>query len=400
MDINSLNLSSNGLPKDKWQADIPVSQSFTSSENDTSTEKVDGLDTFNKTDRRQQNLSVDIDRRSGLDRRSLEREATEENITKPNSVEGFIESIKQGTDEVNSKIGKFDNYLTDNKDNIQKNLALCGVLVPFRRLSVLPGKIEDKDYLGTAEALAVTAILMPEDLRDTQKAVRQVLSENLSQETKDKIKNKSEKLFKNWVDYAPDYDCADYQHDFSFIKGSLIEKPINKCENKFGYLLHKYDKSINQTSFGKKIFKALNIDGNEYIFTGNKATQILEVDNNYLKMGVDQIAVKLEGAPLKRLLAKSMQRTTLYGLVASAAICLPSIVRAFIKPDTTKDKIENGCKQTLKSAVGIASATSCIGLVGSYFSKYGAKGSVGGMALGAALGLSLASKINKKIETV
>ncbi len=83
------------------------------------------------------------------------------------------------------------------------------------------------------------------------------------------------------------------------------------------------------------------------------------------------MAIKLDGPFIGRLICRALQITTLYGTAALCLVSVPSIVKAFIKPDKTKDKFINGGKQTVKSAVNVVSVIAGIGLGGAILVSLG-----------------------------
>ena len=122
-------------------------------------------------------------------------------------------------------------------------------------------------------------------------------------------------------------------------------------------------------------------------------------DGQYIAESVKVYAKKLEGSFVGKLICRALQRTTLYGAIILSAICIPSIVKAFNKPEVTQDKIVNASKQTLKSGITVTSVLSGIGIIGALMAPLGPAGSVIGMGIGSIMGASLSNKINKNIET-
>ncbi len=92
----------------------------------------------------------------------------------------------------------------------------------------MPDKLDNKDYIGTAGALAVAGMLLPEDLRDTRDGARQVIHKILPESIQEKIQKRFPKFFDNFIDYAPKYNHKEFQTPFSFIRGSFLEKFVNK----------------------------------------------------------------------------------------------------------------------------------------------------------------------------
>ena len=151
-----------------------------------------------KADRRQNNVSVDTDRRSDLDRR----------------------------------------------ENPSLFYALEAVPT-FRRTASIANKIDEGDYLATAGALGLTLINFQEDMRDLKIAGKQIYS---------KINKK--------YHYDPLYNRSTHQHDFSFTRGIIGEKYLNEQRQKgnpFAKKIYDLDKTIDHTKVGEWIIEKFKI---------------------------------------------------------------------------------------------------------------------------------------------
>ena len=258
------------------------------------------------------------------------------------------------------------------------NFAALSPIIPLRRVSSVPDKINDKDYIGMAGTVAIAGILLPEDLRDTRDAARQI--------------------FKGIL---PKYNYKEFQTPFSFIRGSFLQPIVNRMANKYGYYLHEWDKPLLNTKLGKKIRNLLNVEIAGKEFTGRFVPQIRlnEDTGKYIKQNRKVFAEKLEGPAIGKLICRGLQRTTVYGTSALFVVCIPSIVKAFNKPQNTKDKFINADKQTVKAVISVVSTLSGIGLGGALLAPLGPVGSVIGMGIGCAIGAYISGKINKNIKT-
>jgi hypothetical protein len=298
------------------------------------------------------------------------------------------------------------NALDDKTKNHEKTgivkelLASFGWIIPFRRVTSVPDKVENKDYLGTAGAIAVAGLLLPEDLRDSMDGVKQVLSKALPRNFQARIAKKNRKFYKKYIRYKPKYNTKDYQVPFSFIRGTFLQSLVNKIGGKIGYYLHLWDKPLLATAFGKKIMSLLHVKITGRIFTGRKVPQIVKNDETgeYFKDDVKVLAEKLKGMAIGKTICRSLQRITVYGSLALAMIAIPAVVMAVKNSKTPEDKLKNGGKQTLKSVISVVSTLFGIGLGGALLAPMGAAGSVAGMAIGSALSAYISSKINKYIK--
>jgi len=317
-----------------------------------------------------------------------------------NEIKDTFEKVIDTAKQVKTQVNKFDNKALSSKERTKAIFLALSPVVPFRRITSVPDKLEDKDYLGAAGTIGVAALLLPEDLRDTKDALSQVLNKVLSDSSKDKIKSRFPKVYDNFIKYEVKYNYKDFQTPFSFIRGSFLEKFVNKfmC-NKYGYALYEWDKTLLDTGFGKKLMKLLKVKEVDDVFTGRIVKRVVENEGKYILKDTFVMAVKLEGSRIGKLICRGLQRTTKMGTLTLAIISLPAIIKSFIKPKKAKDKLINGGKQTAKSAINIVSTQTGIGLVGALLAPLGPVGSVTGMAIGSTLGSYSSSQINKNIET-
>ena len=116
------------------------------------------------------------------------------------------------------------------------------------------------------------------------------------------------------------------------------------------------------------------------------------------KQDVQVFAKKLEGSTIGKLICRTMQRMTVYGSLSLVAIAIPSIIMAIKNSKNTEDKIKNGSKRTLKTAISVTSSLAFIGLGGALLAPIGPFGSIAGMAIGSALSAYISRKINKNIQ--
>lgn len=261
-----------------------------------------------QTDRRQNNVVVENDQRSGVDRR----------------------------------------------ENPSLFYALEAVPT-FRRTLSIPDKIENGEIAAAFGMASLALINIPEDLRDVKGAFNQLKGANAL------------------------YDYKNYQHNFSFFKGTAIEKWLYKqidANKKWAVWLSENDKTLADTKFGNKILG----------FLGSKEVDIIETSITNYK-GEQALAVKYGGSKFAQLTGRALRRTTKLGVIALALLEVPKIIKS-------EDKIE----QTAKSTVNVVSITAGIGYGGAIGAKYGgATGSLIGMGLGAILGNKLSKKAQETI---
>lgn len=291
---------------------------------------------YNASDRRKINMPVENDRRTGIDRRARARENTEKEL-----------------------------------------LMAFEALPPVRRLASLPDKLDNGDVLPALGAASLALINLPEDLRDIKAASEQI------------------KSFVKGEKYVPKYDYREYQHPFSFFRGTMLHDLANPNVAKHPEIAEKLfavDKTLVDTKFGKNILNLLKTENSGIIETKIKAichtaeTPLLVTANKY------------KGSAFGQLTARAMTRTTTIGLAALALIEAPKIIKAAANGDNIVEKIDNAAEQTLKSGVNVALTAAGIGYGGAIgFKKFGATGSIVGMGFGAILGSCISKKTQNTI---
>lgn len=246
-------------------------------------------------------------------------------------------------------------------------------LPPVRRLSSLPDKIQNGDYAPAVGLASLALINLPEDMRDIKASYSQLFEKG----------------------YKPKYDYKNYQHDFSFFRGTLFNDFVdpNKTKNpELAEKLLKHDKTLLETSFGQKIMKLLNVNVVGGITTSIKNIGHSEDTPRYVK------ALKFQGngkfTGFGELTARAMTRTTKIGVLALTALELPKILKSMGQGDNIAEQAGNTAKQTVKSGVNIASITAGIAYGGAIGAKkFGATGSIVGMGIGAITGAFASNKI-------
>ncbi|MDD3012432.1 MAG: hypothetical protein PHC34_01870 [Candidatus Gastranaerophilales bacterium] len=344
--------------------------------------EVDLLKTYQQfmqqTDRNtQSNPDKPVSRQDSFEKQST-KSLDNKIYTDINNIKDTFEKFRNNVEQIKVQINTLDNKVLANKDTIKTVFSAFSPIVPVRRVFSVPDKIDDRDYVSMAGTVAVAGILLPEDLRDTRDAAKQIFKGELLK-----------------------YNYKEFQTPFSFIRGSFLEPLVNKMINKWGYYLHEWDKSLLKTKFGKKIKNLLNVKVIHKEFTGRFVPQIRKDEDTgkYIKQNKKVFAEKLEGSKIGKLICRALQRTTVYGVLTLSAICIPSIVKAFMKPENTKGKFANTGKQTVKSAISVVSTLAGIGLGGALLAPLGPAGSVVGMGLGCTVSAYISSKIHKNIKT-
>jgi len=265
---------------------------------------------------------------------------------------------------------------TDSTDAALGKAALEAIPT-FRRISSLPEKIENGDALPAIGLASLALINLPEDMRDVKAAGGQL-----------------DVLFSG-KKFQGGYDYKNYQHDFSFFRGTMLEPLVDLKKSKNPERTQKLmslDKTLRDTKFGEKIGKWLGVEisGKESIQTFNKSTNTWEIAKDV--NGIKRVAYTYKGNAFGKLTARALSRTTLIGTAVLAALELPKVFKAMNQGDSITEQVGNTAKQTVKSGINFASITAGIAYGGAIGSKHGGPlGSLVGMGAGAILG-NFASK--------
>lgn len=276
--------------------------------------------------------------------------------------------LQRDVKDVKEKVGQVDSFDT----KVEK--SVFGAVPTFRRIMSLPDKFENGDAAAGLGLASLAIINLPEDISDVKNAYNQVSS---------KIKGKV---------YTPSYDYTKYQHDFSFFKGTLLQKWMNNAKTQEGrervakwYLR---DQSLYDSKFGDKVKKFLGVtDGKQ------EMSKVDDVFGN--KMLVTEIVSKNKFAELT---GRAMKRIPVLSVAALALFELPKIFKSTTKGDSISEQAGNTVKQTAKSGINVASILAGVGYGGAIGAKkFGAAGSLIGMGVGAVLGATASNKIQDVI---
>lgn len=278
-----------------------------------------------------------------------------------------------------NKLQQVKSFAQGTKQQVEKadttlGFAAAESIPMFRRVSSLPEKLRNDDYVPAAGLAGLALINLPEDLRDVKAAGRQ-------------IRGMVDKNYK----YDPLYNRNTHQHSFSFFRGTMIEKWIHeqkKKGNKLAKVLWHGDKTVYKSKFGAWVkdvvgAKLDNSNGDALV-----RTKINKIDGSAAK------AAKFKGSAFGRMTCRAMKRIPLLSVAALALLEIPKIFKA-----TNEGGIEKGAKQTVKSAVNVPTVLAGIGYGGAIGAKYGgAFGSLVGMGLGAIAGGKTSQKIQELID--
>ena len=231
---------------------------------------------------------------------------------------------------------------------------------PVRRAIDIPDKIRHGEITSALGMASLALINLPEDMRDIKNAVNQFRGIDTTYE-----------------------GYREFQHDFSFFRGTAIEKWLHKHVNagkKWATWLYDNDRALTETTFGEKLLNLVK---------GKESEDFIKTPiTNFA--GKKAYAFKYEGGKFAQLTGRALKRTTKLGVIALALLEAPKIINAIQKGETIE--------QTAKSTVNVASITAGIGYGGAIGAKHGgAIGSLVGMGFGAVLGSKLSENIQQVI---
>ncbi|MDD3012379.1 MAG: hypothetical protein PHC34_01585 [Candidatus Gastranaerophilales bacterium] len=325
-----------------------------------------------QSDRRQNNVPVNSERRSG-ERRQLQRPSID---------------IKLNQD-INRTKDIFAPFLnTPHVEQTQKNkkntaftkaiMAILSPIVPVRRISSLPDNIDDENYTRAAGLIGLAIVNLPEDTNDLKDAAKQVFKGKL-----------------------PEYDYKNCQTEFSFFRGTVLQPIVNRM-GKLGVKLYSFDKSLNNTKFGEYLSKIFKYEIDEL---NSEATErfvpkvILDKSGKPIVKDTQVFARKLQGKPFAKIIGRALLRTPIISVLALSLLELPSIIKKITKADGLKNKVKEGTVQGLKSSVNVSSILACIGIIGALFARKGPAYSLLGMGIGSVAGTYGSKYIQKEIDT-
>jgi hypothetical protein len=328
-----------------------------------------------KPDRRQNNVSVDLERRSGMCRRESTRPSIDLKLSQDiNRTKDIFAPFLNAP--------QVQQTQPENKSNTTFRKAIMVALspiIPVRRISSLPDNIEDGNYVRAAGLVALAGIMLPEDTRDLKDAWNQI--------TKGKL---------------PKYDYKNCQTEFSFFRGTVLQPIINKM-GKFGVKLYSFDKSLNNTKFGEYLSKVFKFEIDEL---NSEATQrfvpkvILDRTGKPVVKDIEVFARKLQGKPSAKIIGRALLRIPVISVFALSLLELPLLMKKIKSADTPKNKFKEGSIQAVKSSINVSFITAGIGLIGALFAKKGPAYSLLGMGIGSVAGAYGSKFIQKGIENI
>jgi hypothetical protein len=321
-----------------------------------------------KADRRQKNLPVENDRRTGADRRSgLDRRLQQTPLTLSNSDNIELYSNRRIAADINL-INKTDtDSFTHASDKAKEVIFGAASVVPgTRRLASIDDNAENHNKVKAAGLGLVGLINLKEDIRDILSMFGLVKSEA----------------------------TKGYYAKFKFFNGTLLEKPLKNSE--FGkQVFYNGDITLGDLKLTDKIYDKLGIQRQTNFFNKTvdyagitKETFNREYVNFVAKEGKELGKLRLFAGKLAGLF---MNRIPVLSLAIAGALELPQIIDAF--------KENQGEKQIVKSATSVCMTAATGALLSSLLSitgHLGPAGSVIGLGLGFLIGSKTAKFINSK----
>lgn len=299
---------------------------------------------YKNNDRRQQNIPVDNDRRSGIDRRT-------------NSDSYLRQDLKQVKDTFavfrTAEKAKLD-YIHSKTNN---NLFLKGIFSCVPALRRIDSIEDNRNDRLKAYGLGTLAIInLKEDFRDILSVVGLAKSE------------------------APE----GFKPVFKFFNGTIVENWLRKTQ-KGKKLLNNIDITLADTNFMKNYLENNNIEWQKRLYSKEIKYPLVKNPER-----VTREYIKYECGLNHQILLHSLNRITKLGLIFAGILEIPNIAKSI--------KQGHDYKQILKSAISVVSYASIGALcsaTGAVFA--GSAGSVLGLGFGFFVGNQLSRHINSKI---
>lgn len=251
-------------------------------------------------------------------------------------------------------------------------------VAPARRIIGIPDMLKNGDTLAACALGALTIISLPEDCRDLKAAYNHSAC----------VLNKKR--------LSTPYNYRKFQHDFSFIRGTLLHEALKKVKSAKGKIwvekMYNLDKTLYNTGFGKWVQKLLGLSNGKKVKSKIKNLSGQEIF-------VQEIVAKKDFLGLKELTGRALKRTTLLGLGFTALLEFPKIVKSLKKGDSKSEKLKSFASQTAKSTLNTLSIAAGMGYIGAIGAKkFGALGSLLGMGLGAIAGAGVSKGIEQNLS--
>ncbi len=280
---------------------------------------------------------------------------------------GQYQPVQQDIQGVKNNVAKVDAL----DKSVEK--ALLSPLPMFRRTSSLEDKVNNGDIIPAVGLASLAVMNFPEDCRDIKTAFKQLTQKG----------------------YKSSYKYDEFQHFFSFFRGTILHDLINPDKSKHPKLTNMLidaDKTLLHTKAGQKVLNWLNTEIDDITYTPRK--EICSTKNNPVFVEALKFKGKGKFKAFGELTARAMTRTTLLGTAALALLELPKILKAMGQGDTITEQAGSTAKQTVKSGINLASLTAGIAYGGAIGAKkFGATGSLIGMGVGATLGAFASNKL-------
>ena len=284
-----------------------------------------------------------------------------------------VESIKKALNpvqEVGEKVNLLDKasnhkYL----DVTEKALYVLSPIPTVRRVGSIPKNLKDGDWQRPIGMAAMALAAIPGDWREMTMAFRE--SKNLVN---------IPKVLKGTACFVKkDY----HQHALSFFRGTFLENLTNY------EWIGNLDKTLYDTKFGEFIKNAANI---------KKESTVLK------KIGEKVFpAFKFSGKTGQRLLGRTLLRIPLIGLLISAGLEIPAIVKSAMVEGSFMDKVKSVTKQVCKSASFVTIINISMAVAGAAATMvcppaFAVLASLAGAAVGSTGGIILSKMVNKQID--
>jgi len=262
----------------------------------------------------------------------------------------------------------------DSLDTAQKALYAGGIVPTVRRLGSMPDTVENHDWLRAGTLLTLAAANFPGDFRELERAGVEAGKLFRAAKSGENLKE----IFK-----------LKGQHEMTAIRGTVLEPLANKYN--WVKKLDDFDGVLYNTKFGKFIRNTFNIskDHSKTDFIKRGTQQNVSYISTY----------QFNGNYAQQLTGRVLHRISKVGLLFSAALEIPALVRSITQTEgTATDKAKAFGKQLIKSAGYVGFVNLGIAVAGAILAPHTYIGALAAMAVGSAVGIMASKGVNKLVD--
>ncbi len=330
------------------------------------------LQTASKPDRRQNSVPVEVDRRSGVDRRGESR------LTLSPGLHKDVVEVKSKIDEAYTA---FKGYDIDPKDNLEYYKTLNAPKAPVKPAKAAKPPISAKD--AELLTLALSSVPFARRVVNIDKNNKENNHVKAAGLTAIALTNVAEDLRDVMTIFGKTKSTAPkgFYSKYGFFVGTTLEDFLKK--QKWGKKVLRLDRTVGDIELVHKIFDKLHIGFEKQKF--NKEITHLSHEVEVVKRRF----VKFGGGRIKKTIGLALYRMPLLSMGIAALLEIPALVKA--------KKGDKG-KQAVNSALGIVMGTATGALLSAALAPINPVLPVLGLGIGYYLGNKMAKTIGFKLN--